>query len=268
MNESYNIGMSHATHEWVMSHVNESCPIWRSHVAYEWVMSHVNESCSIWLICAAHEHVECVTELNFGTCSRRVAVRCCIALRLNLNVMSHVWVMSHLNKSCLVWISPGTYEWVMSHVNVSCHIPSRLNLNELCLMWMSHVTYEWVMSHVNESCHMWMSHVSCEWVMSHVNESCHIWMRSCLIWMRYVTHEWDMSHMCISRVEKEWAMWIRHDKKGMSHVPYACGMPILNELCLIWISYVKNNESCPICMWHVLLVMSHYLCLISYVSRS
>ena len=37
--------------------------------------------------------------------------------------------------------------WVMSH------------MNESCLIWMSHVSYEWVMSHMNESCLIWINHV-------------------------------------------------------------------------------------------------------------
>jgi len=57
-------------------------------------------------------------------------------------------------------MSQVSYEWVMSH------------MNESCLIWMSHVSYEWVMSHMNESCHM--SHVTYKWVTSHdMNESCY-----------------------------------------------------------------------------------------------
>jgi len=99
-----------------------------------------------------------------------------------------VWVShgTHVNVSChtcecllLHYGRCHIHEWVMSH------------MNESCLIWMSHVSYEWVMSHMNESCLIWMSRVSflyscrChihEWVMSHtqtshfiyIKESCHI----------------------------------------------------------------------------------------------
>jgi len=79
-----------------------------------------------------------------------------------------LWVMSHMNESCRIWMSHVAYEWVISHMNESCHT------------WMSHVKYEWGMSHMNESCHIWRSHVMYEWVMSHTNESCHICIYICI----------------------------------------------------------------------------------------
>ena len=72
--------------------------------------------------------------------------------------------MSHMNESCLIWMSHVSYEWVMSH------------MNESCLLWISHVSHEWVMSHINESCLMWMSHVTYEWVTKCIHRLLRVWM--------------------------------------------------------------------------------------------
>jgi len=71
--------------------------------------------------------------------------------------MSHVtyeWVMSHMNKSCRVYMSHVTHEWDMSH-------------------WISHAIYEWVTSRVHNSCHRWICYVTYACVKSQMNESCH-----------------------------------------------------------------------------------------------
>jgi len=65
---SCDVGMSHATYEWITSHLNESCPVsssllahlqmvryglsydvGMSHVTYERVTSHMNESCPVFI---------------------------------------------------------------------------------------------------------------------------------------------------------------------------------------------------------------------------
>ena len=91
-------------------------------------------------------------------------------------------IQSHMNESCLIWMSRVTHEWVMSYMDESCHI------------WLSHVFCEWVMPRINESCHTWMSHVTYEWVTSDMNKSCFIWM-SCHIWMSHVLYEWVVSQL-------------------------------------------------------------------------
>jgi len=132
--ESCRVWMSHATYEWVMSHMNELCHTWMSHVAYEWVMPRTKESCHIWISHVTYARV--VSHINKSYINKSCHVW-----------MSHVayeWVISHMNEPCRIWISHVTYERVTPHMNESCHI------------WMSHATYKWAMSH--------------EWVMSRMNE--------------------------------------------------------------------------------------------------
>jgi len=149
INESCHIWISHVTYVWVLSHMNKSCHIWMSHVTYEWVMSHIHESCRmesvmshrgkhthrvpgahtaelvpchIWLVyftwdvscqvgapmwhdtfpCAPmwHDSFPCAPMLHFTfpcamTCSR--------------STLSGKGVMSHVNESCHMWMSPFTW---------------------------------------------------------------------------------------------------------------------------------------------------------------
>jgi len=86
MNKSRHIWTSHATYEWVTSHMNESCHRWIRHATYEWVMSHMNESCHIW--------------------------------------MSHVtyeWVISNMNESCDVWMSRFLFSFLFSDTHMCTH---------------------------------------------------------------------------------------------------------------------------------------------------
>ena len=71
-----------------------------------------------------------------------------VVLRLCV-LIAHTYTVSHV-----------TYDSVMSHINKSCHI------------WMSHGTHEWVMAHMNDSWHTWMSHGTLEWVITHIMHCC------------------------------------------------------------------------------------------------
>jgi len=117
----------------------------------------------------------------------------------------HEGVMSHMNKSCHLWMRTVTHQWRISNINASCpiwrsHVPNwrvMSHMNRSCHIWMSFVTYDtvltltndaaivWVMSHTNGSCHTWTHYVPYQGVMSHMKESWHIWMGH--IWMRHVT---------------------------------------------------------------------------------
>jgi len=87
--DACHIRVSHATYEWVLSHIHESCHRWTSRVIYEWVLSH--------------------TDL------RDYSV---------LQDTSRPWVVSQhdINESCHIWTSHVTYTRVVSHMEESCHM--------------------------------------------------------------------------------------------------------------------------------------------------
>jgi len=142
--------------------------------------------------------------------------------------------MSHINESCLIWMSHVSFEWVMSH------------MNESCLIWMSHVSYECVMPHMTES---WLIAVAARgpsrrgWDMSFMNVSCPIWVvvsqinGSCLVWMSHVPLLWQRG-AC---------------GRGLSHVTDKWGMSHINESCHIQVSHItyKWMISCHIWFTHV-----------------
>jgi len=90
--------------------------------------------------------------------------------------VTHEWVMSFMNGSCLTCMSHVTPERVMSYVTESCHMwmrhVSHEYMNEsrrtggrqfIHRTWKSRIAHEWVMSHINGSCPAWMSHVTPKW---------------------------------------------------------------------------------------------------------
>jgi len=160
--------------------------------------------------------------------------------------VAHEWVMSHLNESCHIWMSHGTWineschkqtchgtcEWVMSHMHKWYCTGAYITENVFRMhVWMGHVThvrrmhlsslYECVVSqqrmshrneschhsHLNESCHIWMSRIAREWEISNMKESRHTWIS-------HVTHEWVISHVngsfhtWMSPFTHEW--WLSH----------------------------------------------------------
>ena len=131
--------------------------------------------------------------------------------------MSHIHI-SHMNKSCHIWMSHVTHMYESHHM-CSSHVPHKRDIPHVYgsgHMWMNHVTginescrkYEWV------TLHIWMSHVTCEWVKSLIIESCltYKWVtshndKSCHASTSHVTHmnetltcEWVMSHIWMSHV--------------------------------------------------------------------
>jgi len=149
-----------------MSHMNESCLIWTSHVSYD-------ESCLIWMSHVIYKWVTLnMCDMTHSQVTRHVYDEWVMyhASYLNESCHAYEWVMSHMNESCLIWMSHVTYEWIcVTWLIHKWHVIYMTN--ESCIthrIWMSHVT------HMNESCLIWMSHVSYEWVMSHMNKPCHV----------------------------------------------------------------------------------------------
>ena len=142
--------------------------------------------------------------------------------------MTYSWGMSHIHKTCHLWMSHVTYECVMSRMKKACHIWKRhVTFNEacrtwrwlnvdarfssawLCDIWMRHVTYVWGMSPMHESCHVWMSNVTYERGMSHL--------------MRHVAHEGSSTWVCVSQT--------------LSRTIYK----LSHELCLLYLSSLINE---------------------------
>ena len=92
-----------------------------------------------------------------------VYIHVCICIYLYMYVYIYVYIYIYVNMYTYIYIHTGEgcviskwcVEWVMSH------------MNESCLIWMSHVSHERVMSHMNESCHTWVRHRTYEWVVLH-----------------------------------------------------------------------------------------------------
>ena len=78
--------------------------------------------------------------------------------------------MSHVSSEWESCHRCVTYEWVMSH------------MNESCLTWMSHVSYEWVTSYMNESCLIWQGFT--EEVQEHLKETYYRDLQKRPIWMK------------------------------------------------------------------------------------
>jgi len=137
-----------------MSHMNESCLIWISHVSYESVMSHMNQSCH--------------TEIKSGHFGKR---------DISMSESCHMWGMSHMNESCLIWMSHVSYKSVLSHfeerdisMSESCHMWGMSRMDEPCHRLVVGVSMargkgNFVLL-MSESCLIWMSHVSYGWVVS------------------------------------------------------------------------------------------------------
>jgi len=178
MNEARPIWMSHVPYEWVMlrvyipyervmSHKEQLChlsPIWMRHAPYEWVMPHMNESyCSS----ISHMNESCHIRRSHVVMTFAKEPCFCRALLQKSPIFKGSFAEElpecHIRRSHVIMIEDACishvpYEWVMSHMNKSCPI------------WISHVPYEWVMSHMNESCYASISHMndSCHKRRSHV----------------------------------------------------------------------------------------------------
>ena len=150
---------------WVMSRTNESCHdhIWMTPVTYKGVMLHMNTSCHyertmshVWMMQIAHTNEK--VKVHCKKASKRGKWWCC----------THEWVLSHMNKSCYIWMSHVTYEWVTSWMRpvtyflnlgvfINCHkwAMSRIWMREReSVSQDSHQEGKTMMSHTNESCHM------------------------------------------------------------------------------------------------------------------
>ena len=156
----------HVPYEEVMSHVKKACPIWM-----RYVMLQVKKACPIWRRNVPYESVESLMIVSclYERVMSRINVSYSIGIR-HVTCQGVSTDMSHVRESpptCHMWGSLHLaihqpqmciYVYILSHMNESCH------------MWMSHVKCEWFISHMNESC------PTREWGMSHIHESSQVWM--------------------------------------------------------------------------------------------
>jgi len=104
--------------------------------------------------------------------------------------------MSHMNKSCRIWMSHVTCEWVMSH--------DTSHVTYLHVWWMRPI---WVMSHMNESSRIRVSHVKYECVMSH--DTSHVTVTHLHVrWMRPILME--LYGNWISNNLDKSSLWCQH----------------------------------------------------------
>ena len=127
--------MRHASHEWVMSHMNESCLTWMSHVPHDWVIPHTQE-----LVMKA----------------------------MDLNVYGVVAIIRLLKITGLSCRISSLLQGTFAKETYDFKEPT----NRRHPIWnnMSHVLHEWIMSHMDQTCLTWMSHVPHDWVIPHTQE--------------------------------------------------------------------------------------------------
>jgi len=119
--------------------------------------------------------------------------------------ITHEWAVSHVSRSCHVWMGPAFLS-VCGCVCLSvCHNHTRrlrqvafwleenkqeCHMNGLCHLLMKHVTNILLMSHVyyslhlDYSCHINITHCTYILLMSHIYYSCHMYITHCT----YITH--------------------------------------------------------------------------------
>jgi len=156
MNESYMYEWV-TSHVWVMftSHVSRNA--WSyykkmGHVTYKCAMSHINESCHVWIRHMRISESPCVYESCVYVMTHLEYVRMRESRRMHHQSTKYLYTWSghvtHVNKSCHVWMSLATGKRVMSRVNESWHI------------WMSHVTYGRVEWRISELCRTQSRHTT------------------------------------------------------------------------------------------------------------
>jgi len=242
MNESCHIWMSHATYEWVVSHMNESCHIWMSHATYECVMSHIE-----WM---SH-----VTYRNRGQYVDITDVHTLDVHTLDVHTLDvhtldvHTFTCTYIHTNAMVYTYvTSTYSFICDiahmHIHVHIHLYTEVGSScvwecacvsaresasahawctafEACPIWMSYFPYESIMSHMDESCPIWLGHVAYGRTMSHTNESCPIWMG-------HVPYEWVVSHI-----------------NDSIYVPYERVVSHMNESCPIGMSPITYMSHVP-----------------------
>ena len=165
----------HDTHAWVTSHM--------SHVTYELILSHshVTYECEVM----SHSYVTWLRTWFIHTwhiCICVISGICTVTARLR-HVMYN-WFISHMDKSCHIFMSHVTYRIITDTFAVAARRRHVIYKRGMTHMYMRHVTYEWVMSRMNGSCRIQGNHG-------------HIGRRRARARYRGIVH--SRQHVCVAR---------------------------------------------------------------------
>jgi len=199
------------------------------------------------------------------------------AATLSYHTWMSLWVMSHMDESCLIWTNHTTYKRGMSRVGRSCY-----SMSHVTHMWVyasiSHVTYGSIVPHMNQSCriqtshldkhtklllwhvtyevvnkvyHPWMSYISYQSIMPHkkrwtkllINEPCHKWISQWI--MSHMEQSYDTNESYQTRILK----WVIRKGELRKLLIWHSTYEWVNESCHIWIRHITRMSHIRYASW-------------------